>query len=327
MENFNRVLNMYKQYNTDGKLTLAPDSEQTESGYFLIPEQLGTKILNTDEKNLKNAIEKAKNGKYASIIQLKSKEITFYISQDKEDLTTENVLGFIEGSDKKNEYVIVTAHYDHVGKNGDKIYNGADDDGSGTVAVMEIAQAFAIAKKEGKGPRRSMLFMTLSGEEKGLLGSSYYVTHPPLPLENTIADLNIDMIGRIDDKHQDNPNYVYLIGSDKLSTELHQLSEKTNKTYSNLELDYTFNADSDPNRFYYRSDHYNFAKNNIPVIFYFNGTHEDYHKPTDTVSKINFNILEKRTRLIFHTSWELANREERIAVDVQPQEMSIDNSN
>ena len=195
------------------------------------------------------------------------------------------------------------------------IFNGADDDGSGTVAVIALAEAFAKAKKEGFGPRRSILFMTVAGEEKGLLGSSYYVEHPEFPLINTVCDLNIDMIGRIDEKHKNNPNYIYLIGSDKLSSDLHSISENVNKTYSNLELDYTYNDEKDKNRFYYRSDHYNFAKKNIPVIFYFNGVHEDYHKETDDVEKINFEKIEKISRFIFFTTWQLANRNERIKVD------------
>ncbi|MCK6649408.1 MAG: M28 family peptidase, partial [Bacteroidia bacterium] len=232
-----------------------------------------------------------------------------------EKVIAENVLGYVEGTDKKEELIVITAHYDHLGKEGDVVYNGADDDGSGTVAVIQLAEAFAKAKKEGKGPRRSMLFMTVSGEEKGLLGSSYYVENPEFPLKNTVCDLNIDMIGRLDEKHSNNSNYIYLIGSDKLSSELHQISESANKTYSNLELDYTFNDENDKNRFYYRSDHYNFARKGIPVIFYFNGVHADYHKETDEVSKIDFNKMEKITRLVFFTAWELANRNERIKVD------------
>mgnify|MGYP001038427065 FL=1 len=227
----------------------------------------------------------------------------------------ENIIGFIEGSDLKDEIVVITAHYDHLGVKEDTlIYNGADDNGSGTSAIMEIAQAFMLAKKEGNGPRRSVLIMPVSGEEKGLLGSKYYTDNPIYPLENTIANLNVDMIGRIDKNH-DNPDYVYLIGSDRLSSELHQISEDINKQYFNLELDYTFNAEDDPNRYYYRSDHYNFAKNNIPVIFYFNGIHEDYHKPTDTVEKINFEKIQKISRYIFLTAWELANRDERPRLD------------
>ena len=226
----------------------------------------------------------------------------------------ENVLGYIEGSDLKDELIIITAHYDHLGKHDTLLFNGADDDGSGTVAIMEIAEAFMLAKRDGKGPRRSILIMPVSGEEKGLLGSKYYTDNPVFPLKKTIANLNIDMIGRIDNMHLDG-NYVYLIGSDMLSKELHNISEEINKKHIGLELDYTYNTDDDPHRYYYRSDHYNFAKNNIPVIFYFNGVHEDYHKTTDTIEKIDFNKIEKITRLVFLTAWELANKEERIKLN------------
>ena len=226
----------------------------------------------------------------------------------------ENVLGYIEGSDLKDELIIITAHYDHLGKHDTLLFNGADDDGSGTVAIMEIAEAFMLAKRDGKGPRRSILIMPVSGEEKGLLGSKYYTDNPVFPLKKTIANLNIDMIGRIDNMHLDG-NYVYLIGSDMLSKELHNISEEINKKYIGLELDYTYNTDDDPHRYYYRSDHYNFAKNNIPVIFYFNGVHEDYHKTTDTIEKIDFNKIEKITRFVFLTAWELANKEERIKLN------------
>ena len=226
----------------------------------------------------------------------------------------ENVLGYIEGGDLKNELIVITAHYDHLGKHDSLVFNGADDDGSGTVAALEIAEAFILAKKAGKGPRRSVLIMPVSGEEKGLLGSKYYTDNPIYPLENTVANLNIDMIGRLDDWH-DTANYVYLIGADRLSQELHDISEQVNKEYIGLNLDYKFNEEDDPNRYYYRSDHYNFAKNNIPVIFYFNGVHEDYHKVSDTVEKIDFQKIETITRLVFLTAWELANRDERIVVD------------
>lgn len=238
-----------------------------------------------------------------------------YFNGDVKD--SENVLAYIKGSEKPDEIIIISAHLDHIGvsKNGD-INNGADDDGSGTVAILEIAEAFKAAQTDGNGPKRSILFLHVTGEEIGLFGSRYYADEDPVfPLKNTVANLNIDMIGRIDSKHEDKGNYLYLIGSDKLSKELHDLSEAINKKYFNLEFDYTFNADNDPNRFYYRSDHYNFAKNNIPVIFYFNGTHADYHRPGDTPDKINYEFLETRTRLIFHTAWELVNRTERIKLD------------
>jgi hypothetical protein len=228
---------------------------------------------------------------------------------------SENVVSFIKGTEKPNEIVVISAHLDHEGVKDGEIYNGADDDGSGTVAILEIAQAFQMAAKAGKGPKRSILFLHVTGEEKGLLGSEYYTENPLFPLANTVCDLNIDMVGRIDDRHKADPNYVYLIGSDKLSTELHNISEEMNKKYTNINLDYKYNDENDPNRFYYRSDHYNFAKHNIPIIFYFNGTHADYHRPSDTPDKINYELLENRTRLVFHTAWEVANREARITAD------------
>ncbi|MDA9227805.1 M28 family metallopeptidase [Flavobacteriales bacterium] len=233
------------------------------------------------------------------------------IFKSNQTIRGENVLGYIEGSDLKDELLIITAHYDHLGKHDSLIFNGADDDASGVSAALEIAEAFMLAKKAGHGPRRSILIMPVSGEEKGLLGSRYYTDNPIYPLENTVANLNIDMIGRLDDWH-DNGNYVYLIGSDRLSYDLHNLNEKINDDYIRIDLDYRFNDKDDPNRYYYRSDHYNFAKNNIPVIFYFNGVHEDYHKPSDTIEKIDFDKINTITRLIFLTAWEIANRDERI---------------
>ena len=233
-----------------------------------------------------------------------------------------NVLAYIKGSEKPEEVLIITAHLDHIGvENDGQINNGADDDGSGTVAILEIAEAFQTAVKAGVKPKRSILFLHVTGEEKGLLGSEFYTNNPVYPLENTVANLNIDMIGRIDDLHEDNPNYIYLIGSDILSQDLHDVSAAMNDTYINLTLDYRYNDPTTEvfergryiqNRYYYRSDHYNFAKNEVPVIFYFNGTHEDYHAPTDTVEKIEYDLLEKRTRLIFHTAWEIVNREKRL---------------
>lgn len=228
---------------------------------------------------------------------------------------SENVIAFIEGSEKPEEIIVISGHYDHLGMNNGNIYYGADDNGSGTVAILEIAQAFHNAVKEGKRPKRSILFLHVTGEEKGLLGSKYYTNFPIFPLSNTISNLNIDMIGRVDSTHKNDPNYVYLIGSDKISNELHELSEEVNSRFTQLYLDYRYNDDEDPNRFYYRSDHYNFAKNNIPIIFYFNGTHEDYHRTTDTPDKINYEILAKRAQLIFYTAWEIANRDERLKVN------------
>lgn len=229
---------------------------------------------------------------------------------------SENVVAFIEGSEKPEEVIVLSAHYDHVGMKDDgSVYNGADDDGSGTVSMLEIAEAFQQAVKDGNGPKRSILFLHVTAEEIGLYGSKYYTENPIFPLENTVCNLNTDMIGRIDPDKVENPNYIYLIGSDKLSQNLHDLSEEVNEKYVNLELDYTYNDENDPNRFYYRSDHYNFAKHDIPIIFYFNGVHEDYHRTTDTPDKIEYELMAKRAQLIFQTTWEVANREERIIAD------------
>ena len=233
------------------------------------------------------------------------------------NLQSSDVIGVLPGTDKKDEYVFVTGHYDHLGKQGNVIYYGADDDGSGTTSVLQIANAFAQAKKDGHPPRRTMVFMTVSGEEKGLWGSEYYTNHPVFPLDKTSVDLNIDMVGRIDPDYKgDSLNYVYTIGEDKLSSDLLPISDSVNKKYGNLELDRRFNDLNDPNRFYYRSDHFNFAKNGVPIIFYFNGVHADYHKPTDTVDKINFDLMAKRDKLVFYTAWAMANRNDMLKRDL-----------
>jgi hypothetical protein len=230
-----------------------------------------------------------------------------------------NVMGYLEGTDKKDEVIIFTAHYDHEGVNAKgEIFNGADDDGSGTTTILELAEAFVQATEAGYRPRRSLVFMAVSGEEKGLLGSGYYADHPVFPISQTVANLNIDMIGRIDrfyEGREDSANYTYVIGAGRLSTELREINEHMNGEFAHLTLDYKYDDPKDPNRFYERSDHYNFAKKGIPIIFYFTGVHKDYHRPTDTVEKINFDKMARIAKLIFATGWELANRDERIVVD------------
>lgn len=228
---------------------------------------------------------------------------------------SENIWAFIKGSEKPEEVLVISAHYDHIGIKNGEIHYGADDDGSGTVAVLEIAKAFQKAKEEGHGPKRSILFLHVTGEEHGLLGSKYYSENPLFPIANTITDINIDMIGRRDDLHKDSNDYVYIIGSDYLSSDLYTICEDANKNFVNINLDYTFNDRNDPNRFYYRSDHYNFAKKGIPSVFLFNGVHADYHKPTDTPDKIEYDALAKRAQLAFVIAWELANRDNRPVVD------------
>jgi hypothetical protein len=291
----------YLSTNESGKMSLKKDDG--DMALVLLQENMATSIYPMI----------AQSSKATTL----STTIDFDVRSNNEAISSENVVAFIKGSKKPNEYLIISSHLDHIGigANG-KINNGADDDGSGTVAMLEIAEAFKQAAKAGQGPERSVVFLHVTGEEKGLLGSEYYADVDPIfPLSETVADLNIDMIGRTDPKRAGSKEYIYLIGSDKLSTELHQLSEKINDTYTHLELDYKYNDENEPNRFYYRSDHYNFAKNGIPIIFYFNGTHDDYHRPSDTPDKIDYDLLEKRARLIFYTAWELANRPQRVIVD------------
>jgi len=234
------------------------------------------------------------------------------------ELQASDVLGFLPGTDLKDQIVVISAHMDHLGKRNGEIYYGADDDGSGTVSVLELASAFAKARDAGKGPRRSILFLANSGEEEGLWGSAFYTDHPTYPLDHTTVDLNIDMIGRIDPhrNYGDSMNYVYVVGSDKLSTDLKPISEGTNKKYTKLELDYKFDDPKDPERIYYRSDHFNFARKGVPIIFYFDGIHADYHRPTDTPDKIDYDLLAKRGQLVFYTAWDMANRNDMLKRDI-----------
>ena len=302
-------LKNFEHYYNKSKITLK-DNLKKETPVVYLTDAPTETILKKGKSSLKKVEKKG-------IKKVKEIDIDFSLNIDKptKELTGENVLAFIPGTEKKEEVLVITAHYDHIGMEGDKVFNGADDDGTGTVSLLEIAQAFQLAVKQGIRPKRSILIMPVSGEEKGLLGSKYYTNHPVFPLENTVANLNIDMIGRYDKNHEKDSNYIYLIGSDKLSSDLHHVSEVVNEIYLNIKLDYTFNDENDPNRFYYRSDHYNFAKNNIPVIFYFSGVHEDYHKATDTVEKIDYKKTEKIARLVFLTAWHLVNQEKRIELD------------
>lgn len=256
------------------------------------------------------------------------KKISFTVNTNVRTGTTQNVIAVLEGSDPvlKNEYVAVGAHYDHVGtgtpdKTGDRIYNGADDDGSGTTAVLAIAKAFATGGLPR--PKRSILFVWHAGEEKGLWGSEYFAEYPTVPLDKIVAQLNIDMIGRSkqpNDTNQANkeltgPHEIYVIGSKEMSTQLGELSERVNRSYLNLNFNYLYDDPADPNRFFYRSDHFNYAKKGIPIIFYFDGVHEDYHRPSDTADKIDYQKMQKVTRTVFMTAAELANLPARPVVD------------
>ncbi|MEP4094492.1 M28 family peptidase [Reichenbachiella sp.] len=310
------LVTSYRGYYEAGRMTVDTGIEETQfvGMYFTAPSLMKELTGKTYEK-LKALADAKSIGDFKKV---KIGRIAFNVEKQVKKISSENVMGYLEGSDLKDELVVVTSHYDHLGRRGDKIFNGADDDGSGTAGVMDMAQAFAMAKAEGNGPRRSMLFLAFTGEEKGLLGSEYYADHPVFPLENTVTNLNMDMIGRYDEENYKGKDYVCLVGSDKLSTELHQISEQANAIYTNLELNYVYNDENHPEQIYYRSDHWNFAKNGIPVIFYTTGSHDDYHEETDTVEKIEKEVYLKRTRLVFYTAWELVNRDKRPALDEKP---------
>jgi Zn-dependent M28 family amino/carboxypeptidase len=295
--------------NPKGNMTI---NRPNATSFFTITvsEKVGAALLGRTFVPTKKQFEEINIGNYFA-------ETKLMIQKNTATLESSNVIGIVEGSDKKDEYIFITGHYDHLGKRGDVIYYGADDDGSGTTAVMQLAETFAKAKAKGDGPRRTMVFMAVSGEEKGLWGSKFYADNPTFPLAKTSVDLNIDMIGRIDPSYKgDSNNYVFAIGEDKLSTELQPITDSVNKWYVNMEVDRRYNDPKDPNRFYFRSDHYNFAAKGIPIIFYFNGVHKDYHKPTDTVDKINFNLMHKRSLLVYYTAWEMANKNEMLKRDL-----------
>lgn len=291
------------------RLRFEKEAQGGESMVFYITKAMAAEMMNSSVDKLTAAA--------SNPASIKPRSVSLRVSEKLKVLDTENMVAFLEGTDLKDEVLVISSHFDHIGQNedGTVINNGADDDGSGTTGVMEIAEAFAQAAKEGNRPRRSILFLNVTGEEKGLLGSAYYADNPLFPIENTVNNLNIDMIGRVDPDHENDRDYVYVIGSEKLSSHLKVISEYANITYTGLNLDYRYDDPADTNRFYYRSDHYNFAKKGIPIIFYFNGVHADYHRPTDTVDKIEFDVMAKRAQLVFHTAWILANRDQRTPVD------------
>jgi hypothetical protein len=298
-----------------GNMTVSEYKRTNSISNFYITEKVARAITGDDYSQLQSGTPT--NKVYTANIKMELQKTTA-------QLQASDVLGFLPGTDLKDQIIVISAHMDHLGKRNGEIYYGADDDGSGTVSILEIASAFARAKAAGKGPRRSILFLANSGEEEGLWGSQYYTDHPTYPLDKTDVDLNIDMIGRIDPnrKQGDSMNYVYVVGSDKLSTDLKPISEGMNQKYSKLELDYKFDDPTDPERIYYRSDHFNFARKGVPIIFYFDGIHADYHKPSDTPDKINYDLLEKRARFVFFTAWEMADRNDMLKRDIALPAMS-----
>ena len=295
--------------------TVMMGSKPTRVPSFFLSPAVGLQVLGAKAEAVQAYLAKINTTKQPVPSPFSVVPMQIKAARKRVPLETENVLGFIEGTDKKAEVLVISAHHDHLGMHDGQVFNGADDDGSGTSAIITMAEAFARAKKEGHGPRRSLLFLSVTGEEKGLFGSEYYSKNPVFPLASTEADLNVDMIGRTDVEHEGKPDYVYVIGSDKLASELKVINQAQNKKYTQLDLDYRFDDPADPNRLYYRSDHYNFAVNKVPVAFFFNGVHADYHQQSDEIEKIEFAKMEKRARLVFHLAWELANRDGRVVVD------------
>lgn len=294
---------------------------------IIASEKMVNAILQGEKIDFETIRKQVSEGKLAESFDLSpSKTASFKVGAKVETMMTQNVVAVFEGGDPalKDEYVAIGAHYDHVGvgqadSKGDKIFNGADDDGSGTVAVLAIAEALS----HGPRPKRSVLFVWHCGEEKGLWGSEFVTENPPVPLKQIITQLNIDMIGRSklegDTKpanaNLSGPNDIYVIGSKMMSTQLGELSESVNKGFLNLGFSYKYDDPNDRERFFYRSDHFNYAKKGIPIIFYFDGVHEDYHRQSDHPDKIDYAKMEKVTRTVFATMWKLANNPSRPKVD------------
>lgn len=302
-----------------GRLSILPSGSPSPPVY-VISSKLANQILAPSGRTIEELQRRIDTTLTPTVFELPGVSVTSRLKLETYTAKTENVLAYLEGSDPdlRDETLVISAHYDHIGidptVSGDQINNGADDDGSGTVTLLELAEAFAQAKAEGFGPRRSILFLNLTGEEKGLLGSEYYVDFEPvLPLDKTVTNLNIDMIGRYDPTYpgQDS-NYVYIIGSKLISEELHEINQRVNEiTGTQLVLDERFNSKDDPNQFYARSDHWNFGKppHEIPFIFFFTGTHDDYHRPSDEAHKLDYERMASIARLIFATAWQVANQD------------------
>ena len=232
-------------------------------------------------------------------------EVKLHWRSDTRALIGQNIPYLLPGTDPKGRCIVISAHYDHLGVRDSAIYYGADDNGSGTAALLELARVFALAAREGHRPKYGILFLPVSGEEKGLLGSKFYVENPLVPLRRTLADLNIDMIGRTDFRHDSTGQreYIYVIGEEKLNTRLHKLNRAVSEQYTRLALDYTYNDRADKNRYYARSDHYNFVKKGIPALFFFSGNHADYHKPSDTIDKLDLGLMGIRCRQVLGVGW------------------------
>jgi hypothetical protein len=268
-----------------------------------------------------------------------SKKLSLHLAVHTEQGHGENVVGIVEGSDPvlKDEYVVMSAHLDHLGlsaplPDGHNVYNGADDDASGCAGMLAAARAFAEGAAKGMRPKRSIVFLWMGGEEKGLWGSQYFVEFPPIDAGKIVANLNMDMIGRTKNPNSvDNdathvlvkPGEVLVVGPNISSDDLEQTIEAVNGGYQKLTLNHFYDATAPdathdnlgprPNgqRIFYRSDHYNFAKMGIPIAFFTTGLHVDYHRPTDTPEKIDYQAMQQISRTVAAVAWEIGNRPAR----------------
>ncbi len=311
-ENYSEeYLESQKYFNTSDYLRLPDDKD---APFIYISDKIADDILSAQHYSLSKFRRSTNKHCRPNSIELKAK-LRINTNDETASVKCRNTIGILQGSEFPDEYIVVSAHLDHLGERNEQIYHGADDNASGSAALLALTDLFNRAHDMGYTPRRSILFVLFSGEENGLLGSKYYTESPAVPLIQTMVNLNIDMIGRTDTLHSKGEKYVYLIGSNRMSSDLHQISENTNSSYCNLTLDYTYNDPDHKLNLYRRSDHYNFIKKGVPAIFYFSGLHADYHKPTDTFNKIEGELLAKRTQLVFLTLWELANRVHKITLD------------
>lgn len=331
---FNRLSQqMQDSFGEIGRMSLAyrdqerGDSGRFSKGYNLISPDLAARMLDLESESALSDYRKKLIG---SISEFQPKALSYELSHipysSELTINSQNVLAFYEGADPKlkDEVVVMTSHYDHVGigkpdSTGDRIYNGADDDGSGTVGLLNIAHAFVTAGKNGVKPRRSILFLNVSAEEKGLLGSRYYSDHPVFPMDKTVANINTDMIGRVDERHKKRgvEDYAYIIGAEIISSQLDSLVVAANKMSGKIELSKRYNDLQDPNQFYRRSDHWNFGRKGVPFVFFFTGVHEDYHRPSDEFHKIRFDKMSKIVRTMYATAVLVANTDNAPEVDNQ----------
>ncbi|WP_176466205.1 M28 family peptidase [Aliifodinibius salipaludis] len=323
---------MQGSFGETGRMSLAyRESESSLSGfsggYNIVKPELAAQLLGLN--SVEELTEHRKN-LIDNITDFQAKELSYELTQipysSTETINSRNVLAFHEGADPelKDEVVVLTSHYDHVGigepdSTGDHIYNGADDDGSGTIGLLNIAKAFAEAEKNGIKPKRSILFLNVSAEEKGLLGSRYYSDHPVFPMEKTVANLNTDMIGRIDSTHKSEgiEKYAYIIGAELISSDLDSLISVANKQSGQIKLNKRYNDLNDPQQFYRRSDHWHFGRKKVPFAFFFSGIHEDYHRPSDEVHKIRFEKMASILQTMYATTVMIANTDNPPAVDNQ----------